>query len=126
MYKVYKDWYLASKVDELGLIVSNFLCPLLTNAHYKPEHLSQASLSSLVKCLRVRLEPTQVKHLSRATLQGRLLALPTNRLGWRGLSRRNTLAYYENSLIKAVKSFTTLCPGAKVMTLFTVIYECLQ
>ncbi len=68
MYKVYKSWYLASKVDELGLIVSNFLRLQLKDAHNKPEHLSQASLSSLVKCLRVRQEPTQVKHLSRATL----------------------------------------------------------
>jgi len=31
------------------------------------------------------------------SLQGRPLALPTNiRLGWKGLPRTNTLAYYEN------------------------------
>jgi hypothetical protein len=42
----------------------------------------------------VRLEPTQVKHLSDAPL----LALPTNiRLGWKGLPLTNGLAYYEKS-----------------------------
>ncbi len=42
-----------------------------------------------------RASPTQLKHLSRAPLYGRLLASPTNiRLGWRGVPRTNTLAYY--------------------------------
>jgi hypothetical protein len=41
----------------------------------------------------------------------RLVALlPNIRLGWKGLPGTNTLAYYENLLIMAVKSFR-LAPG---------------
>ncbi len=54
-------------------------------------------------------EPTQAKHLSGAPLKGWLLALPTNnRLGWKDLPEANTLPYYENSKLTAVKSFITL------------------
>jgi hypothetical protein len=46
-----------------------------------------------------------------ASQWGWLLALPTtNRLGWKGLPGTNAQAYYENSLITAVKSFITLGP----------------
>jgi hypothetical protein len=35
--------------------------------------------------------------------------MPTNkRLGWKGSEGTNTLAYYENSYLAAVKSFITL------------------
>ncbi len=54
-------------------------------------------------------KPTQVKHLSGAPLYGNLLALPTNiRLGWKGLSGTNALAYYEKAQLTAVKCFITL------------------
>jgi hypothetical protein len=44
--------------------------------------------------------------------QGRPLALPTNiRLGWTGLPGRNTLAYYENLKITAVKSLIVKALG---------------
>ncbi len=43
----------------------------------KLECLSLASLSSLLSCLRVRLEPTQVRHISGTPLHGRLLASPS-------------------------------------------------
>ncbi len=47
-----------------------------------------------------------MKPPSRAPLQGTFLASPTNtRLGWKGLPGSNTLAYYENPQITAVKSF---------------------
>ncbi len=73
---------------------------------------SLASLSSLVKYLRVRPEPSWLKHLSSALLYDRLLALPTNiRLGWKGLTGTKTLAHYEKSQRTAVKSFITLAPG---------------
>ncbi len=50
-----------------------------------------------------------MKHLSGAPLNGKLLALPTNiRLDWKGLPFANAIAYYENSLLTAVKSFITL------------------
>ncbi len=63
----------------------------------KLECSSLASLSRIVWCLWVSQEPTQVKHLSGAPLQGRLLALPTsNRLGWKSLPGTNIIAYYEN------------------------------
>jgi hypothetical protein len=44
-----------------------------------------------------------------------LLALATKyRVVWKGLPRANTLAYYENSYLTAVKSFITLTLGAGV------------
>jgi hypothetical protein len=44
------------------------------------------------------------KHLSDASLQDRFLALITNiRIGLKGLSGTNTLAYYEHSLITVEK-----------------------
>jgi hypothetical protein len=56
---------------------------------------------------------------------GQTPALPTNiRLGWKILPRTNTLAYYDNSLIMAVKSFITL--GHRTigwMTLDFVLYS---
>jgi hypothetical protein len=61
--------------------------------------------------LQARPELTQVKHLSVATLWGRLLASPTNiRLGWKGMPGTNTLAYYKNLQITAVKSFISSGP----------------
>jgi hypothetical protein len=52
------------------------------------------------------MEPTEVKQLSDAAFYGRLLGLPTNlRLGWKSLAGSTTLAFYENSQIKAVKSY---------------------
>ncbi len=35
--------------------------------------------------------------------------LANNRLGWNGLTRTNTLAYYEHLLITAIKTFIALC-----------------
>ncbi len=47
-----------------------------------------------------------MKHLKGAPLYRRPLALPTSiRLGWKSLPGTNTLAYYENPYITAVKSF---------------------
>ncbi len=53
-------------------------------------------------------------------LKGALLiwspALPANiRLGWKGLSGTNTLAYYENPYITAVKSFIVQAPEPNVI-----------
>ncbi len=73
-------------------------CLYSTKFRNKLECLSLANFSSLVQCLRVRLEPIRVKHLSRALLWGRLLALSRNfRLGWKNLPETGTLAYYKNS-----------------------------
>ena len=53
-----------------------------------------------------------MKHLSGVPLYGRLLASPTNiSVGWKGLLGTNALAYYEKSLLTAVKSFITLATG---------------
>jgi hypothetical protein len=70
--------------------------------------MSLASLSSLVYFLQVSSEPTRVKHLQ--MLHSKVGSwLHTNiRLGWKGLSGSNTLAYYENLLITTVKSFIGL------------------
>jgi hypothetical protein len=43
---------------------------------------------------------------------GKAPALPANiRLGWKGLPEMNTLAYYENPYITAVRGFTVQAPG---------------
>ncbi len=77
----------------------------------KLECVLLASLS-IVYCLQIRQEPTQVKHLSGAPLKVRLLALPTNiRLGRKGLPGTNASAYYKNSYVTPVKSFITLATG---------------
>ncbi len=66
------------------------------NVRNKLECLSLASFSSLVSCLLVKQELTQMKNLSGALLKGRLFALPTNNgLGWIGLPGTKSLAYYE-------------------------------
>jgi hypothetical protein len=48
------------------------------NVHNKLECFSLADLSSLVRYLWARSEPTRVEHLSGAQLLGRLVALPIN------------------------------------------------
>jgi hypothetical protein len=54
----------------------------------------------------VRLELSQIKHLSNVPPLGKVLALPTNdRHGWKGLPGTNTQAYYENSKITDKKGF---------------------
>ncbi len=68
------------------------------NVPKKLKCLSLASLSSLVKCLRVRPEPNRMKHVSSAPLLGRPLASPANiRLGLKGLPPTSTLAYTAHS-----------------------------
>ncbi len=62
-----------------------------------------------------------MKHLSGASLEGRLLALLATK---KGLPGSNTLAYCENYYITAVKSFITSTPGANVINLFMAVsYE---
>jgi len=62
--------------------------------------------------LRIRPEPTGVKHISGVPLLGTLLALTKNiRPDWKGLPGRNTLADKENPQITTVKSFIILVPG---------------
>ncbi len=79
----------------------------------KLECLSLASLSSLVKCLLVRLELTGVKHVSGAPLYGMLLALPTTiRLC---LPVTYTLAYFEHFRVTDLKSFLNLASGYRVL-----------
>jgi hypothetical protein len=52
--------------------------------------------------LRKRSKPTRVKHLLGALPWGSLKALLTNiKLGWRGLTGTNTLAYFEHFEITA-------------------------
>jgi hypothetical protein len=49
---------------------------------------------------------------------GKLWAYPENiRLEWKGLSATNTLAYYKNMYITAVKGFIELAPGVNLKIL---------
>ncbi len=60
-------------------------------------------------------------YLSSAPVKGTLLSLPNIiRLGWKGLSGTNTLAYYKHMKIEAVKGFITLPfgPTAKMYTIY--------
>ncbi len=52
----------------------------------------------------------RVEHLIGSSI-GWAPAFPTNiRLRWKGFPRANTLAYWKNSKLMAVKSFITLAP----------------
>jgi hypothetical protein len=74
------------KDTELGQGYKTFYSRKLRNFRNKLEHLSLASLSSLVQCLRVWPEPTLVWS-----------TLPTNiGLGWKGLPGTNALAFFKN------------------------------
>jgi hypothetical protein len=69
--------------------------------------MSLASLSSLVQCLWERPGAyPRVGHL-----KGRLWPYPQTLCQAGGLPRTNTLAYYENPQITAVKSFIVQAPG---------------
>ncbi len=60
----------------------------------------------------------------RCAILDRLLVLPTNiRLGWNGLPRTNTIAYYKPSQITAFKSFITMCQVAFMHCKY-VFYTC--
>ncbi len=49
-------------------------------------------------------------------LFGKLLVITTNiRLGWKGLSGINPLAYFKHLSITGIKYFIKLTPGANVM-----------
>ncbi len=68
--------------------------------------------------LRIRLEPTLMKNLLGAPFQDKLLALPRNiRIGWRGLSRTNTLAYCKKFIIDGLKKFYNICPWLTIQNL---------
>ncbi len=70
--------------------------------------------------MRPRAYP-RLEHLKGASL-GYATAFPTNiTLGWKGLPATNSLAYYENLEIMAVKSFIAQAPGANVIKLFTAL-----
>jgi hypothetical protein len=50
-------------------------------------------------------------------------ALPANfRLGWKGLPGTNTLAYCENPLVMAVKSFIGLAQGLSIFVHYGFVY----
>jgi hypothetical protein len=98
--------YKESRINKPDLIISKICCK--AGAYPRVEHLKGASfeLSPAItanirlgwKGLRLRPEPTRVKHLSGAPLKDRLLALPKNiSLGWKGLPGTNALAYYEKA-----------------------------
>ncbi len=92
--------------------------------------MSLAGLSSLVYYLLVRPGPyPRVKYLEGALLDKAPALLTNIRLGWTGLPRTNTLAYYKNSQITDMKSFITLAPDLlqqKHTTLFLDETKCFE
>jgi hypothetical protein len=77
-------------------MLQNFIQAQVTTFSNKLERLLLANLSSRVKCLWVRpVAYPRVEDLKGASLG---LAPASNiRLGWKGLSGTNALAYYEKS-----------------------------
>ncbi len=73
----------------------------------------------------VQQEPTLLKNFQELHSRVGFLALSTNNCRrWKGLSVKNTLAYYENSQITDIKSFITL--GSEVLftkPFFLLTYE---
>jgi hypothetical protein len=64
----------------------------------KLEHLSLENLSSQVLEFEGKPDPTQLEHLSDASLLGKLLVLPANvKLDWKVIAVSNTLAYLAHS-----------------------------
>jgi hypothetical protein len=52
------------------------------------------------------MEPARVESITGPRCKGRLLTMTTNkRLGWKGITVTNNLAYYVKKLITKVKSF---------------------
>jgi hypothetical protein len=86
-----------------GPMLFRFLWLLFMNVCDKLECLSVEGHSSLNWCLWVWPE----------ALLGKPLALPTIRLGWKGLQGTNTLDYYKHLQITALQSFVTLGPGGR-------------
>jgi hypothetical protein len=78
----------------------------LMNGPSKHECLSLAGLSSKVKCLLKRPEPTRVEQLSGAFLFGWLVALAENiKLSWKSSLETNTIAYLAHSEVRKKKKF---------------------
>ncbi len=95
-----RKWLIVKNTSNRGSVFTTLIYLLLTNGHKRLECLSLACLSSLVRCLKVKPEPTRAKHLLGALLWGRLRALLTNiRLGWKGIPGTNHLAYRTHSQI---------------------------
>jgi hypothetical protein len=75
--------------------------------------------------LPVRRKPTKLKQLLGAPFKGKLLASPVNiRLGWKGFSRTNTLAYFRKSVNYSRKKILLQAPGKQkiVETLSKLAY----
>ncbi len=81
------------------------------NFRNKPDHLSLASLSSLILMFAGKAKDYLSEATERYSTLGRLLASPTNiRLGWKGLPGTKSLAFYKKLKITAVKFFIVLDP----------------
>ncbi len=99
------DLLVLTSLDQLLLIQQKILCFFTKQATlmywafpFSWCSLVWVTLSSLVQCLSIRPEPTQMKLLSGAPLWGRLLAFLNQKnisLNRKGLSGTNTPANYE-------------------------------
>jgi hypothetical protein len=118
------DYYRISydrKNFNFGAIVIKLLCLSLIKVPITLECFSLAGLSSLVKCLLVRPEPTRVENHSVAPLLSSLLALPANiRLGWKGLPRTNTLAFVK--IVTHQKICYDVVPGFESIQWLPIIF----
>jgi hypothetical protein len=97
-----------------------FLRPYFTNFRNKLECLSLTILTSLVYCLWVRPEPTQVKCYLATPVYGRLLLLPANiGLGWKGMPGTYKHSSLLRKFVLRTKKFYNIGPDVNVYkTLF--------
>ncbi len=92
----------------------NFFEKLLeTIKNQKHYRLSMTSLSSLVWCLLLRLEPTRVKHLSSAILLGRL--------GWKRLAMDKYGSLLQKIVNYMYQKFYNIVPLTLFYKNFTVV-----
>ncbi len=74
--------------------------------------------------MRARPEPTQLEHLSDASVLGKLLAFPANvRQDRKVIASTNTLAYLASSIVTKEKCFITLTPGVNVIKLLLFVAD---
>jgi hypothetical protein len=101
-YKAFFSLLLTSQTKKRHFRLNSLIRPRPNVIIFYSRNLLKPGICYIVfvpaKCLRVRLEPTQVKYLTSAPFLGVFLALSTNiRIGWKALPGTNTPVYYEQS-----------------------------
>jgi hypothetical protein len=81
-------------------------------------HLAKTFQSSLTFAGNTRSLPKKEASEMCSNLGWHWLCPQTRRPDWKGVPRKNTLAYWASSSVTKENSFITLTPGGKVMNIF--------